>query len=182
MYMTTSEAAISLYTGTLGAFMLSHGEQDVVPREPVLSQLRDAIIWLQENNPLIRHFGFGLEQIENNRDVFPRATVSIPGVEQEWDRVEADVPQGRHPDVVIDPGDIHPDVHNEDYRYHRLPAGVAFTARDGRRGGGQHDIESENIPFAVPHGDPDLEALLFISLYPNGKGAWHYTKRQVSVL
>jgi hypothetical protein len=50
MYMTASEPAISLYSGTLGAFLLSHGEQNAVPREPVLSQLREAISWLQENN------------------------------------------------------------------------------------------------------------------------------------
>ena|SRR5271170_4391945 len=182
MYLMTSESAISLYSRTLGAFLLSHGEQNAVPREPVLSQLREAIIWLQENNPLIQRFGFGLEHIENNRAVFPRAIVSIPEVQQEWDRADTDAPQGRHPDLVIDPGDSNPDVHNEDYRYHRLPAGVAFTARDGRRGGVQRSLGNDNIPFTVPHGDPDLEALLFISLYPNGRGAWHYTRRQVSVL
>jgi hypothetical protein len=180
--MTASEPAISLYSGTLGAFLLSHGEQNAVPREPVLSQLREAISWLQENNPLIQRYGFGLGQIENNRDAFPRATISIPSVEQEWDTVEPDVPQGRHPDIVIDPGDFHPDVHNEDYRYHRLPAGVAFTARDGRRDrGARIPVGSENVPFTVPHGDPDLEALLFISLYPNGRGAWHHTNPKVSV-
>src|SRR5271154_2409428 len=102
MYIKTSEAANLFYSGKLRAFLLSHGEQNAVPREPVLSQLREAIIWLQENNPLIQRFGFGLEHIENNRDVFPQATVSVPEVQQEWDRAEADAPQGRHPDLVID--------------------------------------------------------------------------------
>ena len=104
--------------------------------------------------------------------------LSTPQVAQESDRVEPDLPQG-HPDIIVNPADFHSDVQNEDHRYFRLPAGVAYTARDGCSGTGAENEAIDNVPFTVPHGDPDLEALLFTSLYHNGKGAWHYTRPQV---
>src|ERR1700737_2156351 len=179
MYMTPSQPAISLFSGTLGAFLISHGESSgIIPSDAILLKVNAAINWLQQNNPLIQRYGFGVRPVERTGTVFPHATLSVPQVTQERDPIEPDLPRG-HYDVVVDPRDFHTDIHNEDHRYFRLPAGVAFTARDGRRGPRVNNYNIDNVPFVVPHSDPDLEALLFTSLYHNGKGAWHYTKPQV---
>jgi hypothetical protein len=141
--------------------------------DAILTKVTTAIHWLQRNNPLIQRYGFGPDQVQHMPASFPYATLSIPEVTQDWDHIEPPLPHG-HPDIIVDPRDYHSDVHGEDHRYFRLPAGLAFTARDGQRA-----QAITNGPFVVPHGDPDLEALLFTSLYHNGKGAWHYTKPQV---
>ena len=163
--MTPSEPAISLFSGTLGAFLISHRESSgIIPSEAILAKVNLAINWLQENNPLIQRYGFGIRPVQDRGTVFPHATLSLPQVTQEWDPIEPPLPSG-HYDVVVDPGDFHTDIHNEDHRYFRLPAGVAFTARDGQRGPGVNNYNANNLPFVVPHSDPDLEALLFTSLY-----------------
>jgi hypothetical protein len=188
MYITSNQSAISLFSGTLGAFLFANDRSNAVPNAETMIMVHEAIRWLQENNPLIRRYGFTAEQLDVLRPVFPYATISTLEVIRESDPVEPDVPRG-HTDIVVDPLDHHPDVQNEDHRYHRLPAGIARTATDGRyessRGRGRGTAihrQNNSVPFTIPHGDPHLEALLFTTLYPNGKGQWRYTKPQVSLL
>ena len=69
------------------------------------------------------------------------------------------------------------EVRNEDHRNHRLPIGIVQSyGGSGRRGGS--NIRSQEI-FSVCHGDPNLEGLLFATLYPNGRGHWQYTRPEV---
>ena len=79
------------------------------------------------------------------------------------------------PDVIIHPFEFLEEVHNEDYRYHRLPIGVLSSVR-------QHVIDIEMairtdqqlISHIINHGDDRVERLLFPTLYPNGRGHWTY--------
>jgi len=169
---------MSLFSGTLSAFLGRNVSVNSAPNAETLALVHDGIRWLQDNNFLIQRYGFSAHQVEDNRPVFPHAALSLPEVVQEWDRVEPAAPLLGHPDIVINPLEYDRSVQNEDHRYHRLPAGTAFTATDGRRG---HQAREDGLPFTVPHGDPHLEALVFTTLNLYGKGCWQYTKRTVCV-
>ena len=67
------------------------------------------------------------------------------------------------PDVVVNPMDFEGEVRNEDYRSHRVLAGVV-----------QIESSRNELRCVIKHGDTNLEMLLFPHLYPYGKGAWAY--------
>lgn len=158
MYLTPSLSAISLFSGTFGAFLANNASGTGLPPPHLMPTVQGAITWLQENNPLIQKYGFLVNRVNTPINVLPLATIAPNEHLNIYNRVELELPQG-HPDIVVDSHDNNPEVHNEDHRYHRLPAGIART-REGNHG----------TVFTVPHGDPDLEALLFTTLYPHGKG------------
>jgi hypothetical protein len=167
MYLTPSLSAISLFSGTLGAFLASNPAGTALPPPHIMPTVRGAITWLQENNPLIQKYGFSVNQVNTPINVLPVATIVPNEHHNIYNQVEPELPQG-HPDIVVDPHDNNAEVHNEDHRYHRLPAGIVRTGEVNHR-----------TVFTVPHGDLDLEALLFTTLYPHGKGQWRYTCPQV---
>jgi hypothetical protein len=112
--------------------------------------------WLKNNNnPLISNYSNQLLN-QNNIPTFPTAT-HIPDDES--------APPFRSGDIIIHHLDFSQEVHNEDAHYTRLITGF------------QRDDEINSHPISLNH--PDLEALLFPDLFPDGHG--HY-KEMISNL
>ena len=111
--------------------------------------------------------------IEANRHREPR----LPHVFIEDQTVEPSIPSGR-PDIVVDPLNYENEVRNEDFRYHRLPSGVLEGTGDLMNSAST--VEAQNnvasISRVINHGDQNVEALLFPTLYPYGRGQWQYHK------
>lgn len=151
MYMTPNERALSLYCGTLGAFLRSVEASDFDRSDHPWDLITDAATWLRDNNPIIRELcpTFAIESL-------PRVQLFTP------DR-EPPIPRGR-PDIVVNPLEFDREVRDEEFRSHRLPAGVvqSFVSQ---------------VKRVVNHGDKNLELLVFPHLYPHGRGQWEYRGR-----
>lgn len=181
--MSRNEAAIAMYGGMMGAYLSA--EVPAIDRE-TRELLREAIHWLQGNNPLIQLHGLGLgesdiiqmdgENINQQMNLrFPRAVISEE-VNDNSMSMEPPLPMA-YPDIIMNPFQFSREVRNEDHRNHRLPIGVVESYGGSERRG-ELGIRSREI-FSVCHGDPNLEALLFATLYPNGRGHWQYTRPEV---
>src|SRR5581483_12364797 len=106
--------------------------------------------WLKRHNPFLRNYSHLLDS-----PVSPRAN-PFPSASHLPDDVFA--PPYLPNDIVIPNVNFNVEIHNEDYHYTHLMAGFVKTS------------DNTSLPLAI--NDPDLEALLFSDLFPNGKG--HY--------
>ena len=187
MYITPNDRAVYLYSGMIGAFLNSNSagrfDRDNHPWE----LLQNAGRWLQENNPLFRQFGglfnfvhtniyIGLEVtnvIEANRYRESR----LPQVFIEDQTIEPSIPSNQ-PDIVVDPFNYENEVRNEDFRYHRLAIGVLEGGTNVAHSDSIGEIQNKaaTILRVINHGDQNVEALLFPTLYPEARGQWRYIK------
>lgn len=184
MYLSRNEDAIAMYGGMTGAYLSTEARgMSAMEKEVVLRAMR----WLQGNNRLIQLHGFGVtpgeivemgDEALNERtnSTLPQARIS-EHVGVNGNQYEPALPVG-HPDIVVNPLEFESEVRNEDYRAHRLPVGV-IESQSNRRGRGNQFAVDYRETFTVPHGDPNIEALVFPVLYMNGIGHWRYTRREV---
>jgi hypothetical protein len=120
-----------------------------------------AIIWLVSDVKVAKLIDIDLIALDRE-PVIPCAVLDN-------EDLEMPIPE-RRPDVIVDPFDFEQDVHNKDYRYHRLPMGVL----------GRVDVDRimthtlGDWSQIVTHGDGKGEGLLFPVLYPHGCGFWRY--------
>jgi len=70
------------------------------------------------------------------------------------------------------------EVRNEDFQYHRLPSGVLEGTVDLMNSTVEAQNNVASISRVINHGDQNVEALLFPTLYPYGQGQWQYHKLQ----
>ena len=101
--------------------------------------------WLKNNNPYITN----LFQNENDIPTFPTATHIID---------DDEAPPFRSGDIVVPHLNFPSEIHDEDAHYSRLIAGF------------HRDDSTNSMPISI--NDPNLEALLFPDLFPDGHG--HY--------
>ena len=171
MYLTPNLQALHVYSGTIGTYLHSPDANPFDLMDHSWEKISIASNWLKTNNPLIRWLCPQLsilpslddsEQPDSDDITFgslPFAQLTLPDQ-------EPSVPAHR-PDLFLNPFDFASEVHNEDHRSHRLPAGT---------------IQSSlmMLKYVINHGDKVLEMLLFPHLYPNGKDAWVYQGPTIS--
>ncbi|GES90273.1 Pif1-like helicase domain-containing protein [Rhizophagus clarus] len=140
--------SFTLYSGMLGAFLES---SDIINNNnhwfhPTLIQGSN---WLKDNNPYLKSFNMHLENQEQNiNSPFPIATHFE----------EENIPIIRSGEIVVPSNDFDVEIHDEDAHFSRLMAGFART--------------DNNLSLPISLNDPNLEALLFPDLYPDGKGTY----------
>jgi hypothetical protein len=140
--------SLALYSGTLGAF-LEESQSSHNQNHWLDTSLINGAAWLSNNNPYIANYS-NLLTTQSNIQTFPTAT-HIPD--------DDNAPSFRFGDIVVPHLNFPNDVHNEDAHYTRLMAGFF-----------RNDDDTNSIPISLNH--PDLEALLFPDLFPDGHG--HY--------
>ncbi|GBB97346.1 hypothetical protein RclHR1_29720001 [Rhizophagus clarus] len=140
--------SFTLYSGMLGAFLES---SDIINNNnhwfhPTLIQGSN---WLKDNNPYLKSFNMHLENQEQNiNSPFPIATHFE----------EENIPIIRSGEIVVPSNDFDVEIHDEDAHFSRLMAGFART--------------DNNLSLPISLNDPNLKALLFPDLYPDGKGTY----------
>lgn len=144
---------LTLYSGMIGAFLEAqntHQVNDAWFHPSLLPAAR----WLRENNPYIAAYGDILQQYvdANNLECCPHPL---------WPTAEhmpqdATAPPVIRGDVVVPNYDFPNEVHNEDSHYSRLMAGFLRIT------------DNNHIPISFA--SPDLEALIFPDLFPDGHG------------
>ena len=141
--------SFTLYSGILGAFLESADISSDQNRwfHPTLVNGSN---WLKNNNPYLRSFNMHLENQEQNlNSPFPIVT----HLEQ-----EENIPTIRPGEIVVPNNDFDVEIHDEDANFNRLMAGFVRT--------------DNNLSLPISLGDPNLEALLFPDLYPDGRGTY----------
>ena len=149
---------LSLYSGMLGAF-LENIDQSSAENRWYHPSLREACEWLQQNNPYLKSYHSLASRLLQNNDF--TANPSATHVE-----TEQLLPPVHRGDVVVPPYDFPDEIHNEDSHHSRLAIGFLCTKEDNK------------IPIALH--DPELEALLYPDLFPDGHG--HYGELQRNAL
>ena len=143
--------SFTLYSGMLGAFLESTENSNANHRwfHPTLV---NGVNWLKNNNPYLRSYNLQLtndEQFLNSP--FPTATHL---------QEEEDVPMIRLGEIIVPNNDFDVEIHDEDANFNRLMAGFART--------------DNNLSLPISFNDPNLEALLFSDLFPDGKGTYQH--------
>ena len=140
MYTSQNPRPHHLYSGTIGSYLPS--SQHAFDRDHNKEQLERAAAWLKGHNPVVRAY---IEDVINeSRRGFPTMACT--------DRSELR-PSDR-PDILVSGDAYDAETRNEDFRHGRL-------------------IEGEDLrsPKAfIGKGHPDLEAMMFPVLYPQGRG------------
>ena len=151
----------------MGAFLESTEATEFDKANHPWRQITIGAEWLRLNNPLIRK----LAPVSRMSPFFQRPDTirddesqingsGLPTGHLLNPENEATVPT-RRPDIVVNPIEFETEIRNEDYRSHRLPAGVFQSP-------------TSMVKHYINHGDSCLEMLVFPYLYPHGKGAWSY--------
>src|SRR5581483_622316 len=78
---------------------------------------------------------------------------------------EENIPIIRPGEIVVPNNDFDIEIHDEDANFNRLMAGFART--------------DNNLSLPISLNDPNLEALLFPDLYPDGKGTYQDLNEKV---
>src|SRR5437764_12516550 len=81
---------------------------------------------------------------------------------------EENIPAIISGEIVVPNNDFDVEIHDEDANFNRLMAGFART--------------DNNLCLPIPLNDPNLEALIFPDLYPDGKGTYQDLIKQGSTL
>ena len=139
--------SLVLYSGMLGAF-LEDFESNSSNRNHSWFDISfvNAATWLSNNNPYISSYS-NLFVSHSNIPTFPTATHISD---------DDDAPPFRFGDIVVPHLNFPNEVYDEDAHYTRLMAGF------------HHNDETNSLPILINH--PDLEALLFPDLFPDGHG------------
>ncbi|CAH1768141.1 11067_t:CDS:2, partial [Entrophospora sp. SA101] len=143
--------ALSLYTGTIGAF-LEPSNNNHVSNELIFDEnLKNAADWLAEKNPYIKSFSKQALTLTQNtiNETFPTATHVTD---------DESAPPYLSRDIIIQNYNFPDEVHNEDFHYDKLISGFVQLNNNTK------------LPISTNH--KDLEPLLFPYLFLNGKG--HY--------
>jgi len=151
--------SLPLYSGMLGAFL----EQTDLPTSDTQwyhPSLKEACEWLQIHNPYLKAYNSIAQQLLSQNNV----SASNIGVWPWATHIQTDtnIPPLHRGDVVVPPYDFPDDTHNEDAHYTRLAIGFLT------------DTDNKKIPIAFH--DPELEALLFPDLFPDGQGYYKHRK------
>ncbi|EXX55721.1 Pif1p [Rhizophagus irregularis DAOM 197198w] len=146
--MSKNIHALSLYSGTIGAILTSGQHNSWY--HPSLDA---AANWLRLNNPFFRQYQHYYNRVNHQGPpiIIPTATLSS----LENNVILPESSQIRPTNIVVPPFDLDPEIHNEDYHYDRLMAGVITNPED------------KMLP--ISYSDPNLEALIFPDLFPLGK-------------
>jgi hypothetical protein len=146
MNFSKNMRSLILYSGMLGAYL----EENPSDNSWLDNTLIEAANWLKQNNPFLKSYSHLLNlpgsQMANP---FPSAS-HLPN--------DDTAPPYLPNDIVVPNVNFNVEIHDEDYHYTHLMAGFVKTS------------DNTLLPLAI--NDPDLEALLFPDLFPNGKG--HY--------
>lgn len=146
MNFSKNMRSLILYSGMLGAYL----EDNSSDSSWIDNTLIGAADWLKQNNPFLKNYSHLLDHPgSQTANPFPSA-FHLP------DDVSA--PPYLPNDIVVPNVNFNVEIHDEDYHYSHLMAGFVRTA------------DNTSLPLAISN--PDLEALLFPDLFPNGKG--HY--------
>jgi DNA replication protein DnaC len=149
--------SLVLYSGMLGAFLEDYESSPNHRNHNWFDiSLVNGANWLCNNNPYISSYS-NLFSSQDYIPTFPTATHILD---------DDDAPPFRYGDIVVPHTNFPNEVHNEDAYYTRLMAGFH-----------RNNDETNSLPISINH--PDLEALLFPDLFPNGHG--HY-KEMISNL
>jgi len=141
--------SFTLYSGMLGAFLESNNTANCENHwfHPTLIQGSN---WLKNNNPYLRSFNMHLENQEQNiNSPFPIATHL---------KEEENIPTIRSGEIVVPNNNFDVEIHDEDAHFDRLMVGFART--------------DNNLSLPISLNDPNLEAISFPDLYPDGKGTY----------
>ena len=146
MNFSKNMRSLVLYSGMLGAYL----EENPSDNSWLDNTLIEAANWLKQNNPFLKNYSHLLNLPgSQTANPFPSA-FHLPN--------DDSAPPYLPNDIVVPNVNFNVEIHNEDYHYTHLMAGFVKTS------------DNTSLPLAI--NDPDLEALLFPDLFPNGKG--HY--------
>ncbi|GBC19376.2 PIF1-like helicase domain-containing protein [Rhizophagus irregularis DAOM 181602=DAOM 197198] len=148
MNLSKNMRALTLYSGMLGAYLDNNSSRN--NNSWLDDTLIEAANWLKQHNPFLKNYSHLLDLPgSQTANPFPSA-FHLPD--------DNSAPPYLPNDIVVPNANFNVEIHNEDYHYSHLMAGFIRTP------------DSTLLPLAI--NDPDLEALLFPDLFPNGKG--HY--------
>jgi len=156
MGYSRNRRTLTLYSGIIGAFLndvdLSHPDN------------RYACDWLQHNNPyLMAYHSLASRLITSNSHLSPIVWPQAMHISE-----EGSTPSGNFSDIVM-PSYVFPDeIHNEDAHYSRLAIGFLQSS------------DERQIPLRFT--DPELEAILFPDLFPDGHGYYGEISNHLSSL
>jgi hypothetical protein len=147
MNFSKNMRSLILYSGMVGAYLEENPSNN--------SWLDDTLIkaadWLKQNNPFLKNYSQLLDSPSSQTaNPFPSA-YHLPD--------DNSAPPYLPNDIVVPNVNFNVEIHNEDYHYTHLMAGFVKTS------------DNTLLPLAID--DPNLEALLFPDLFPNGKGHYH---------
>ncbi len=152
IFLSKNYHALELYSGSIGAFLNSNE-----PPNWFHSSLIAASNWLKENNPIFKQYR--LPQRINESSLSATVPLPLPLARSNTSVNSSQASTSSRsnstiPDLVV-PNDEFPlEIHDEDYRYHRLMAGF---------------MKLDDITLPISYGDPELEALMFPDLFSRGK-------------
>lgn len=147
MNFSKNMRSLILYSGMLGAY-LEDGSSD---NSWLDNTVIEAANWLKQNNPYLKNYSRLLDLPgSSTANPFPSA-FHLPD--------DNTAPPYLADDIVVPNVNFNVEIHNEDYHYSHLMAGFVRTP------------DNTSLPIAM--NDPNLEALLFPDLFPNGKGYYH---------
>ncbi|CAG8664322.1 10400_t:CDS:2, partial [Racocetra fulgida] len=116
--------------------------------------LSTASTWLKINNPIFQQY-MNIPSIDSPSLSDPMP-VSLPLARQSQENSNNILTRNvsHIPDIVISNNAFPSETHNEDQRYKRLIAGF---------------IKLDDLTLPISYCDPDLEAMIFLNLFPIGK-------------
>ena len=153
MGYSKNRRTFSLYSGIIGAF-LQNADLSAPDNRWYHPSLRYVCDWLQQNNPYqAAYHSIASHLLAHNSQTSPTVWPQATHVSDSNNEFITPV----NPSDIVVPSYVFPDeVHNEDAHYSRLAIGF-FQGEDERQ-----------IPLCF--NDPELEAILFPDLFPDGRG------------
>jgi hypothetical protein len=159
MSLTPNVRALHLYGGIIGTYLGSPKATSFDLADHSWNKVLNASNWLITNNPLFRSLSHQLSiPLSLDNSINPTAIGGLPLAHLTQPNQERTPPAGRL-DLIINPFDLDPEVHNEDHHSHRLSTGTIESSRT-------------ELKYIINHDDTNLEMLLFP--HSNGRGAWIY--------
>ena len=157
MNFSKNMRSLILYSGMLGAYLEDANSSNTAWIDDTLIRAAD---WLKQNNPFLKNYSHLLDLPgSQTANPFPSA-FHLPD--------DDSAPPHLPDDIVVPNVDFNVEIHDEDYHYSHLMAGFVKTPNNTL------------LPIAL--NNPDLEALLFPDLFPNGKGHYYDTLSDRSTL
>jgi hypothetical protein len=147
MNLSKNMRSLILYSGMLGAYL----EENPSDNSWLDNTLINAANWLKQNNPFLKKYSHLLD--------FPGSQTANPFPSAYHLSDDSSAPPYLPNDIVVPNVNFNVEIHDEDYHYTHLMAGFVKTS------------DNTLLPLAI--NDPNLEALLFPDLFPNGKGYYH---------
>ncbi|CAG8699436.1 12015_t:CDS:1 [Ambispora leptoticha] len=160
--MSHNYRTLEVYSGTAGAYLNIHE-----PPNWFHETLIPASIWLKQHNDLIKNYASNINIIPTSSEtpvpiLLPLARQSINTQESFPNLYRSTLLNEilRPSDLVVPNNPFPLEIHDEDSNYNRLIA---------------RSINTTNRPILF--NNPDLEALIFLNLFPNAKGHYENIKQ-----